>query len=451
MADPRRRNTRHLLTPDLLSSTILVTNLPQSWNQDTITSIVAGSGPITSVSSRTDPRNGKLTGITIDYSTSKDCKRALEILQRIKKFPCNLERIIPNNYNKAKETKKLEFNRDSYPWDAGLELPFELVSEVPLPRRPLSTTTSAATAATTNATNNSTVTFPDILRKASKHLPQLQPNSLTTNDAISKNLSKIPPLQLLEMISNLKILANQDAKKLQLESFLKTNNDISVAVTQAMLEMGFINYNVVTKILSEQQQTNSLPISTSTTKVFSPQINNNQQLYSSNKSVGNNGNNGASIDAGVGNISTRNGSNSNSTSANNTPRNNSATPISFVPQPQPQFVPQFGFPPSIPGMSPPVPNMPPAIPNMSPPIPVMPPFMPPTVPGIPAMPMNNGAMAINNSGVGSGVINIAKLNSLPQQQQDMIKQVLQLTDEQVRLLPLEQKSMVENLKREYIL
>ncbi|SCW00964.1 LAFE_0D02036g1_1 [Lachancea fermentati] len=385
MPDPRRRKSRHLLTPELLSSSIQITNLPQSWNQDTITSIVAGSGPITNVSTRTDPRNGKVLGIIVDYATSKDSKRALDILRKIKKFPCELERIIPPNYKDAKkDAAALEFNRDSYPWEFGLELPFELVSEVPLPRRPTNPVPSVNVES--NASGSAPTSFPVILSKASKHLPALQPGALTTPDPISMNLSKIPPLQLLEMISNLKILANQDAKRSQLENFLGTNMDISVAVTQAMLEMGFINYNVVTKILTEQQS-----------KVFSPPVQNNSTVYSSGNSQ------------------------------NSTPISNNTVPLnSYVAPPQPLAQPPQQQAPQTMGFNAPSFGFTQASP---------PPFF------APLAPVNNGTPQIN----------MVKLSSLPQQQQDMIKQVLQLPADQVRLLPPDQIAMVENFKKEYLL
>ena len=94
MTDPRRRTGRHFLTPENLSSTLQITNLPPEWNQDIITSVVAGSGPVIDIKAKNDPRTGKLTGVLFDYLTSKDCKRAWEILNRIENFPVKIEQII---------------------------------------------------------------------------------------------------------------------------------------------------------------------------------------------------------------------------------------------------------------------------------------------------------------------------------------------------------------------
>ncbi|GAV55668.1 hypothetical protein ZYGR_0AY00600 [Zygosaccharomyces rouxii] len=422
MSDPRRRTSRHILTPDNLSSAIQLTNMPADWSQDTASSVVAGSGPIVDITTKTDPRTGRLSAAIFDYKTSRDCRRAFEILNRIDSLPCNLERIIPQNYkNQSSVAPKdeLQLNRDSFPWNCGLDLPFEMISEVPLPRKPSQTPAPPATNNTNghNGNNksaaNSNIAFPDILRKASQHLPQLQQNVLSTPDPVSVNLSKIPPLQLIEIISNLKILANQDSmKRSQLESFLKTNLNISISVTQALLEMGFINYNAVTQVLKRQQGVNG----------FSSSVN----------------------------------------SSSNTPLNtNIPMPM---PMPMPPFVPpqQPLVPPppqqqQQPGQGPPPPFgfMPPPIPFM-PPTPVMgttpPPMMPmQQMPPAPA-PMPSVPAPMPPAPTPSqGSINIVKLQALPQNQRDMIKQVLSFTDEQIRVLPQDQKTLVENLKKEYIM
>lgn len=425
MSDPRRRTSRHVLTPDNLSSAIQLTNMPADWSQDTASSVVAGSGPIVDITTKTDPRTGRLSAAIFDYKTSKDCKRAFEILNRIDSLPCNLERIIPQNYknhSSAISKNELQLNRDSFPWNSGLDLPFEMISEVPLPRKPSQTPAPpvANNNGNVNGNNNNNkgstsnnIAFPDILRKASQHLPQLQPNVLSSPDPVSANLSKIPPLQLIEIISNLKILANQDnMKRSQLESFLKTNLNISISVTQALLEMGFINYNAVTQVLKHQQSING----------FSSSVN----------------------------------------SSSNTPLNtNIPMPM---PMPMPPFVPPqqpLAPPPQQhqqhPGQGPPPPFgfMPPPIPFI-PPTPVMGTTPPPMIP-MQQMPPAPAPMPPLSAPVppaptpSQGNINIVKLQTLPQNQRDMIKQVLSFTDEQIRVLPQDQRTLVENLKKEYIL
>ncbi|AMD22348.1 HGR009Cp [Eremothecium sinecaudum] len=382
MPDPRVRKSRHELTPDNLSSSILLSNLPSSWSQSTVTSILAGSGPIIKVSEKKDPRNGRLVGIIVDYLTSKDCKRAIEIIQKIKNFNCKIERIIPLNWSSrgdVSEKDVLDLKRDNYPWDDNLELPFELVSEVPIPRKPVTKPVVANNA-------NGQSPFPEILSKASQHLPALQPDSLVATDSVSSNLLQIPPLQLLEMISNLKMLSNQHtSRKLQLEQFLRGNNVVTIAVAQALLEMGFINYEVVTKVISEYQQQ-------------PPQ---------------------------------------------NTPRQ-SSTPTNYIPQPgmpslsgtlnmiHPQMV----------G----TPHHPAQITTNQ--------FMmtqaPTPISQQPQQQQHNTQPCIPTQ-QSTLKLNESKLNALPKDKQDMIRQVINLPHDQIRLLPPEQINVIDSLRKEYLI
>ncbi|CAI4062637.1 hypothetical protein SKDZ_07G3990 [Saccharomyces kudriavzevii ZP591] len=425
MTDPRRRTGRHFLTPENLSSTIQITNLPPEWNQDIITSVVAGSGPVIDIKPKNDPRTGKLTGVLFDYLTSKECKRAWEILNRIENFPVKIEQIIPSNFkdhlkeaaNKNPQKQVLQLNRDSFPFEAGLELPFEMVTEVPIPRRP---PPPQALNNVNSASNNANIQFPDILSKASKHLPIFQDGSIIAPDKISQNLSKIPPLQLIEIISNLKILSNQEnIQKSQLETFLNTNSDITISVTQALLEMGFIDYSVVAKVLKSQtSEAPSMLSSNSTSNSNTPMggIRNNTPLHVPSNDVNNN--------------------------VNNMPVN--------VTMPMPMSTPPF-IPPPLQqqpfGFVPPGSFMPPAQPPsmrqsvlMNQPSQIQQPDLSTTE-----------APSHGSKGGSGGTINIAKLQLLPENQQDMIKQVLTLTPVQIQSLPSDQQLMVENFRKEYII
>ncbi|CAI4519237.1 BDN_1c_G0021400.mRNA.1.CDS.1 [Saccharomyces cerevisiae] len=426
MTDPRRRTGRHFLTPENLSSTLQITNLPPEWNQDIITSVVAGSGPVIDIKAKNDPRTGKLTGVLFDYLTSKDCKRAWEILNRIENFPVKIEQIIPPNYkdhlretaNKNSQKQVLQLNRDSYPFEAGLELPFEMVTEVPIPRRP---PPPQAANNTNSVSNNTNIQFPDILSKASKHLPSFQDGSIIAPDKISQNLSKIPPLQLIEIISNLKILSNQEnIQKSQLESFLDTNSDITISVTQALLEMGFIDYSVVTKVLKSQVgEAPSLLSSNNTSNSNTPVsvIRNNTPLHVPSNEVSNNPNN-MPLNVAM-------------------PMPMSTPP--FIPLPLQQQQP-FGF-------APPGPFMPPAEgPSMGQPV------LANQLGQVQQQNISSTEGPSNaNKANDSGTINMAKLQLLPENQQDMIKQVLTLTPAQIQSLPSDQQLMVENFRKEYII
>ncbi|KAL3231708.1 Protein PTI1 [Nakaseomyces bracarensis] len=384
MSDPRTRNTRHMLTPDNLSTSILVTNLPSGWNQDVVSSIIAGSGPVVQINKRTDPRTGKINGLVYEYKEASDCKRAYDLLQRVGKLPVQLERIIPSNSNykerDVSDKPEIPLDREHYPWSAQLELPFEMISEVPLPKKASvssntnnnNNSSNGGSSSNSNSSNsmNGVVVFPEILAKSSQKLPKLEPEALNSTDAISTNLAKIAPPQLIEVITNLKMLANQgNTQRTQLETFLKSSNDIIISMTQAMLEMGFIDYDIVTQVMKDV---------------------------------------------------TMGGSSSNETSNRGTPtipQYNNITPtmpmVGMVPPPMNvmppmQFMPQqhFGFPPPV------------------------------QAPQVQSPPQRQ--------------VNMVKLQQLPENQRDMVKQVLKLTDEQIAALPEQQQTMVTNLRKEYL-
>ncbi|EDO16981.1 hypothetical protein Kpol_1041p39 [Vanderwaltozyma polyspora DSM 70294] len=457
MSDPRTRRGRHLLTSEKLSSAIQVSNIPVDWTQENVTSVIAGSGPVVDITAKLDPRTGKLSAIVLDYRTSKDCKRAFELLGRIENFSCSISRIIPSNYADRKDIEKkkdIQLDRENYPWDAGLELPFEMVTEIPISRRPqaqLSTSTK-------NNLNANNVTIPDILSKASQHLPQLKPESLTVSDPVSFNLSKIPPLQLIEIISNLKILSNQDGNRRgQLENFLKTNLDISIAVTQALLEMGFINYNVVTQVMRKHLQTTGAS-------------NYNNNFNDFNSGMPTNGNipmMGSTMQP----MTMPSNQYIPIMQAQSQPQMSQPLPMPqqqqqqqsqqppppLLPPPQQQSIQQqgqqnnmaYGFPPPMPFM-PPMPMVPqgqqPMMKTTPPPVSMNP--MPVSSTSSSSAPAAGPPLPTPTTG---GTINYAKLNTLPQEQQVMIKQVLALTPDQLQSLPEDQKSMVNNLRKEYFL
>lgn len=276
------------------------------------------------------------------------------------------------------------------------------------------------------------------------------PGSLEIKDNVSDNLSKIPPLQLIEIISNLKILANQDSSRWsQIENFLKTNKDLTLAVSQALLEMGLINYDVVTKVIQKRSSTNLNPM-------INPGIN--RPVSVSNSNSGSNSNSASNNNSVTGTPSMNNNYQTPintmpipTTAANNVPMNPSMqprlqnntmgmnVPMGMPPPPFQQQQPQQNF---MNNRSP----MPPFMPQPQPQPPVPPPFMQQPqqpqhpMPVVPAPPAPN---AIN--------INMVKLNQLPENQQQMIKQVLSLTTDQVKLLPPDQQAMVENFKKEYLL
>lgn len=423
--DPRKRKDRHGLTTENLQTSIQITDIPNFWSIENINSVIAGSGRIINISKKNDSRNNdKLTSITYDYINGRECDSAFELLNKINNFPCKLEKIIPLNYREkliqmksdtgASSFKEIELNRDNFPWDIKLDLPFQMITAYPLPKKPIVNTNVSNNANNSNningngnhnnsnnsginSSNNNNnlngapqIIFPDILSKASQHLPPFQENLLNTvdMDGISQNLSKIGPLQLIEILANLKILANQDiSKKPQVEKILQSNENLVIAVSQALLEMGFITTDIINDVMKLKGISTMMDVPP-------PTVNTNNIINNGKKNKHN----------------------------NNQFNNNQ-----FNPNP-------FGFPPpTTMGMIPGSMNPSSSSTSATPPINTN---------------MNNTNNLHNTQDF---KINYTKLQTLPQNQQDMIKQVLTLTDEQVKQLPQDQQAMVTNLKGEYLI
>lgn len=468
--DPRTRTSRHLLTPDNLSTTIQISNLPTDWNQDVVASVITGSGPITNISTKNDPRTGKLTAVNFDYKTAKDCALAYDLVSRIVKFPCTFERIIPADYKskiknggpnlilEADERPELKIGRDSFPWTYGLELPFQMVTAVPLPRRPptnqetmgnsgTGTGTGASTSTSTPAGMTAPIPFPDILSKASQHLPQLKPNVLTTPDQVSINLSKIQPLQVIEIVSNLKILANQSlSNRPQIEKFLNTNKDISVSISQALLEMGLIDSDVVAKVLRTYRN-KSQPITNS--GMNSPV----------NRGVGMPGMDmGMPVPMGMSSIIAPMNAPARGPMGMNMNMNMNVNMGMNMGMPMGSTNAATGTGMGLPGVPMQTPNMAPQPPTQpvsstggaitSPSSTATSTTTATTSPKSSSSSSPSSSAGFNNA---KPQIDNTKLQKLPENQQEMIRQVLQLTDDQLKQLPAEQRSMVENLRREYLL
>ena len=297
--DPRQRTSRHTLTPANLSTAVVLSDLPASWTAATASSVAAGSGPVVSVQPRTDPRSGRLLSVAFEYRNARAAKDAADLLGAIGGLPCRVELTVPADWREragAPESRaEIELTRDAYPWDTPLELPFQMVTQVPIPRRPLpgqaqaqvptpsaqvpSAPVASAPVPVASAPPTDTTAIPDILAKASQHLPALvpgalQPTSPLPADAASRNLSKVPPLQLIEVLASLKALLSGPqggASRPQLEQFLGANREITVAVGQALLEMGLLDYAVVASVTQTQAPVHT-PAHTPTPPVQAPPV-----------------------------------------------------------------------------------------------------------------------------------------------------------------------------------
>ncbi|KAH3901674.1 uncharacterized protein SCODWIG_00326 [Saccharomycodes ludwigii] len=428
LVDPRTRVYRHTKTPDVYIRGVLIKNVPSNWDEQTVLSVVAGSGAIIGIKQQKLQPSTNSNNFIIIYTTSNECKKAYDLISKIENKPFQIEQVlvddeqneddniagisgsslssvaaspssfsssssffsVPNSRCKA----LLKLKRDNYPWDYNLQLPFEMISEVPLPKK------------------NKPIFIPELLIKASSSLPKLPPINKNTgdgattsrlyrvNDVISSKISKIQPPQLIEIIANLTSLANSinasnsiahgannnnkssgnnGALKEQISSFLQ-NGDVALIVTQGLLEMGLVDIPCINMFLESLDEKNGVFPSTTVSPGDSV-------VDSSSLPITTN---------------TTASSSSSSISVSNTP---SVSPINT-----------------------------------------------PTS-------MNNNVNTIGNNPIDSvsrttGIlpqhveIKLSKLNN--SEQANVIRQILTLTRDQILLLPPKQRTMVENIHREYL-
>ena len=91
------------------------------------------------------------------------------------------------------------------------------------------------------------------------------PPGLTCPDAISKTLSTLPPPQLLDILSQMKSLVNQDPARAT--ELLKTAPQLSYAIFQALLLMGLVDSSLIAQVVESsaggaaplQQQNLNIP------------------------------------------------------------------------------------------------------------------------------------------------------------------------------------------------
>lgn len=101
-------------------------------------------------------------------------------------------------------------------------------------------------------------------------LPQgtMPPPGVSAIDAISRTLSTLPPLQLLDIISQLKTLVHINPE--QAHALLLQSPQLSYAVFQAMLMMNFVEANVLQKVIASTGHS-QVPQPSNTTTVYNQQ------------------------------------------------------------------------------------------------------------------------------------------------------------------------------------
>lgn len=266
--------------PPKVNSTILYIGLiPFEWDEETVKSVVCGSGNVVDVRLGFDYA-GKNKGFCfVEYQTIRDAQRAIPLLNQVV--------VYHNNHPKKLriESSKEGFQKGALqPSEHKPILPLnrtKLPDNVRLPQEMLmfsSTSSSSGMPMTGNRIDSPsqphlsfanargpmpggpTQPMPPKLTNATKTLPQPISLPFAISDKINETLSKIPPAQLIELIANLKNMLNGPDAHRAMEIFQMSPN-FAVSAAQALLLMGFIDSDVISDSM-KSASTTPQPINT---------------------------------------------------------------------------------------------------------------------------------------------------------------------------------------------
>ncbi|KAL6937425.1 hypothetical protein ACO0RG_003931 [Hanseniaspora osmophila] len=291
--DPRTRVYRHTNTPERLTRGIAVTRTPSSWTLQTIESLFAGSGDIVKLDESRDPRTNKLLKYTVVYKNHAECSRAMMLISQITPpLPCAYEMAMVTDNKYPRHPKSLKLTRTHFPRENGqFILPQEMLQAVPLQdfssiggingnnNSGSSISKSGAFSSTSDHAPSvgslpaqlvppAVITLPDVLTKASTLLPPYKPDNFAihaqgTEKRIDETMAKVPAPQLIEIVANLKNLAQSQQGininlQQQLEQFLSGNDDVCKAISQLLYEYDLLDVKYIDTLIQEALEASAM-------------------------------------------------------------------------------------------------------------------------------------------------------------------------------------------------
>ncbi|KAH3667929.1 hypothetical protein WICMUC_005142 [Wickerhamomyces mucosus] len=230
------------------SCVIYLGNIPKDWNDDIISSVVKGSGKIVDIRARIDPSGRTKNFCFIEYLEPFEAQRAMRLLSEIRvgenrKLRVELSKEGLRASNSTRNILQLQRNHLPY----YVKLPLEMLEDDENPQQLQQQPPSF-----NPPQIKQEIEIPEILSNASKFLPPFNSSTFTSNEKISQNLSTIPPLQMIELLSTLKQLTNtnniSDAQRI-----LNVNQQVPIAVVQTLLLMGLIDKNVLDVVMQSSE------------------------------------------------------------------------------------------------------------------------------------------------------------------------------------------------------
>lgn len=249
---------------NLSSNVLYIGNLPWQWDIEVVKSVIKGSGRVVDVRYKSDR---KKSFCFIEYLTPEDAARALELLGQVryggsgngkKKLRIELSKEGLKKKNQHSDKPVLQLTREYLPVD--VKLPDGILSDeekIAYKRNDGNVNfgnNNGNGSNNANMHNNSNGAFgashefpmPQHLLQASNNLPPINKTYFNADSKVSQNLEAIAPNQIIQLVANLKnLLINNDFNSAA--SILKLSPQLTIAVAQALLLMGFVDNDVITQ------------------------------------------------------------------------------------------------------------------------------------------------------------------------------------------------------------
>ncbi|EGW33824.1 uncharacterized protein SPAPADRAFT_59184 [Spathaspora passalidarum NRRL Y-27907] len=236
------------------SNILYLGSIPFDWDEETVKSVVCGSGNIVDVRLGFDYAGKNKGYCFIEYQTVSDAQRALPLLSQVMlmggkrlRVEASKEGLKGSKQGAAEKKPVLMLSRTKLP--DYVKLPNELLlaggnggrinSPVPstIPNIPLN--------------RMSTGQMPVKFTNATKNFPQPVALPFGIPDKINETLSKIPPVQLIELIATMKNSSGAGP----IHEILQVSPDLAACAAQALLLMGFIDGDVISDSMKSASAT----------------------------------------------------------------------------------------------------------------------------------------------------------------------------------------------------
>lgn len=297
---------------DLATQTVIYVGLiPFEWTEENLKAVVCSLGTVLSIHFGTD-HFGKNKGFAfVEYLSPQQAKNAINVLLQslatnpmtgyTRRFKANLSKepnknahltnrspILPNPSAMPHGMQfppdfapQAPMNAPGAPQDGYSSRPHEQFNQ-PMQQRqvPIQNVTAAPPPPPVVSSAKSAV--PERYLKASESLPIPQKLPFTTPDKISETLALLPPVEVIQLIANLKVILESGDVTRAADVF-KLSPQLANAATQVLLLMGFVDEAVIQETMKSGgalPQASAGSASTQIQPPLNPQMQNNQNQFS---------------------------------------------------------------------------------------------------------------------------------------------------------------------------